>query len=115
MLTKSAIVTVIPAVAGQAYRAASTVCTPNAPGVPGEVYSSGSTAPASSGAGGGITPAAGTVILLEVSDGFGGYTTTPRVAPAPVGYVCRYETVFVANLADPTHTATQYNVVCTLT
>lgn len=111
MLTKQAIVTVIPAVVGQAYSPASTVCTPNSPS--GGTIVPGGTPPGTSGAAGGIAPAAGTPILLETSNGAGGYNTAGSTAPAPAGYVCRYETVFVST-PGVVGLSVQYNVVCTL-
>jgi hypothetical protein len=109
MLLKTPLVTVIPGVAGRDYRAASHVCYDvPPPGVGGD----GVSPPAPAPPGSTIAPD-GTPIILEDANGLGGYNTYTGVAPAPPGFVCRFETIFVTDPADPTHTAVQYNIVCT--
>lgn len=101
MLRKFALVTVIPATAGRDYRPATHQCYDvPPPGVGGE------TPPADSG-GGTVTPAPGTVILLEYNDG----TSAESVAPAPDGFVCRMETVYVS-VPGSTEPAAVFAVVC---
>lgn len=109
MLTKPSLITVIPAVDGRDYRAASETCYAGVPpGTGGDTYPPGTPPPESA-----TNPAAGTPIVLESHDGSGGYIVTESTAPAPAGYVCRIETVFITDPNDPLHTTTQYNTVCT--
>lgn len=102
MLAKLATVTVLPGNPGQAAAPASHSCVvapdppPGPPPAPGTPYD----------------PPAGMPILLETPDGAGGYTVTDGVAPAPAGYACRLEVVFVA-VPGSTDPAPQYSVVCT--
>lgn len=105
MLRKLAAVTVIPGTPGQAARAATHQCvvvdsqTPPPPGPPPPPPTA-------------YDPPAGTPILLETPDGAGGYTSSASVAPAPAGYVCRVETVWIV-VPGSTEPAIAYNVVCT--
>lgn len=108
MLTKSALVTVVPGTPGQEYRAASSVCVSKG-GDGGDVIPD----PVEPDDDGGLTVAPGTPILLETPDGSGGYTSTESVAPAPDGYVCRNEIVFVT-VPGSLEPAVMYTVVCTL-
>lgn len=112
-LRKTSLVTVTPAVIGQAYKAASTTCLPLAPtGTGGATLpplsygGSGSTAPS------GVAVAAGTPILLEHKDGNGGYTSTESVAPAPAGYTCR-KTMTWVHTPGSIEPSVVYYVVCT--
>lgn len=108
MLTKPAITTVIPGTPGRDYEPASHVCSTAPPFNDGDVLPP----PGGGGTDGAYVPDPGTPILLEAKDGAGGYTSSGSVAPAPAGYVCRLETVFV-NVPGQVEPAAQYNVVCT--
>lgn len=109
-LRKTAVVTVIPEVAGRAYSAASHTCIPvPPPGTGGDTDPPDPPIP-----GGDVVPEPGTPILLEYADGLGGYSSVGGVAPAPSGFACRYETVNVYAPGDPTPVTT-YHVVCTQT
>lgn len=106
MLRKDALVTVVPGTPGQAYRAASHTCYGNPPyGYGGDSAPPSEPPPAT-----GVTPDAGTPIWLE-PEGADGYAS---VAPAPSGYVCRYETVYVYAPGQLEPSAV-YNIVCTET
>lgn len=50
--------------------------------------------------------------MLEVPNGSGGYNIVESVAPAPAGYVCRQQTLWVFYPGQTTP-AKQYFVVCT--
>lgn len=103
MLRKTPLVTVTPGTPGQAYRAASHTCYATPPdGTNGD-----STPPPVPPDGTGVTPAAGTPIWLEPRSG----DPYASLAPAPVGYSCRYEVVFVYAPGEDTP-ATVYNIVC---
>lgn len=115
MLTKTPIITVIPGVAGRAAREASSECVAAPPpGTGGD----GSPPPPAPLPGDTSIPA-GTVILLEDTDGLGGYFSSLSIAPAPVGFVCRYQagTAYSVSVYDPASgdipVAIQYNYVCT--
>jgi hypothetical protein len=108
MLRKTALVTVIPGSPGQAYAPASETCTPKAVN-PNDNLGAPGIAPPPSGS---VVPAPGTPIILETPNGSGGYVTSNSVAPAPAGYVCRREAIWVYTPGDPSP-AVQYQIVCT--
>lgn len=103
MLRKTPAVTIVPAVEGRAYQPASHTCfSYPPPGGGGDSQPPTNPPPPSS-----IVPTPGTPIWLEpnVGEGYG------SVAPAPVGYTCRYGTMFVyaPGQAEP---AAVYYVIC---
>jgi hypothetical protein len=103
MLVKLPLVTVIPGTPARAYRAASEVCVAAPPaGTGGD-----SEPPAEPPPAGGVVPPPGTPILLFPLVG----DSVASVAPAPSGYVCHYETVWVT-IPGSTEPAQQFNVVC---
>lgn len=103
MLLKLPLVTVIPGTPGRAYRAASEECVAAPPPGTGGDSVPPSTPPPPSG----VVPAPGTPILLFPLVG----DSVASVAPAPSGYVCRYETVWVV-VPGSVEPAQQFNVVC---
>jgi hypothetical protein len=110
MLSKLPIVTVIPAVAGQAYEPASHSCVTPPPLSGGDYVPPPIDPPPSDGS---LVPPAGTPIILEDENPDGSFTVYTGDAPAPDGFVCRYESRSVVDMDDPTHMTTTYYVVCT--
>lgn len=103
MLKKTADVTFTPAIAGRAARAASNVCTPYAPSGGGGNTDPPTDPPPPTG----LVIPAGTPIWLTPLNG-DGYAS---VAPAPNGYTCRQQLMYVYSPGSFVPAAIYY-VVC---
>lgn len=104
MLRKPTIVTVTPAVPGREFKAATHTCY----SVPPPGSGGDSDPPPDPPPAGSVVPPAGFPIVLQNVAGI----RTVSVAPAPVGYVCRYETVIIYT-PGTSDIAAIYYVVCT--